>query len=161
MKIESSDIQEAAMEPKFHRYGPFTGYSFLKEAASTFYKREYNVDIDPEKEVAILFGGKAGLVEISQCLLNEGDIALVPDPGYPDYWSGIAIAKARMHMMPLMEENEYLPDFSTIPKNILEQAKMMFLNYPNNPTGAIANKEFFEEIIWLAGELRLQWATLK
>jgi L-glutamine---4-(methylsulfanyl)-2-oxobutanoate aminotransferase len=144
--------QEAVENPLFHKYSPFRGYSFLKEAAAKFYKREYDVDIDPETEVAVLFGGKAGLIEVSQCLLNEGDTALVPDPGYPDYWSGIALAHAQMEPMPLLEENQYLPDYSKIDLGILDEAKLMFLNYPNNPTGAIATSEFFSETVELAND---------
>ncbi len=145
-------LREAALNPKYHGYSPFTGYSFLKKAVSDFYRREYGVDIDAETEVAILFGGKAGLVEISQCLLNPGDIALVPDPGYPDYWSGIVMAKAQMYSMPLLIENSFLPDYQQIPVEVLEKSKIMFLNYPNNPTGAIASKEFFEDTIRFAKE---------
>lgn len=143
-------LQKAAANPKYHKYSPFRGYSFLKEAVAKFYKREYNVTIDPEKEVAILFGGKAGLVEIPQCLLNPGDVVLVPDPGYPDYWSGVALARAEMAMMPLRDENGFLPDYRELKEDIVKKAKLMFLNYPNNPTGAIATKAFFEETVSFA-----------
>ncbi|MGM0844885.1 MAG: pyridoxal phosphate-dependent aminotransferase [Bacillota bacterium] len=142
--------QEAVVNPLFHKYSPFRGYPFFKKAAAEFYKREYDVDIDPETEVAVLFGGKAGLIEVSQCLLDEGDIALVPDPGYPDYWSGVSLAKAEMVSMPLHESNEYLPDYSQIDEKALQKAKLMFLNYPNNPTGAIATEDFFSETVGLA-----------
>ncbi|GLB60434.1 pyridoxal phosphate-dependent aminotransferase [Cytobacillus sp. NCCP-133] len=138
-------LQSASEKPINHKYSPFQGFSYLKKAAAEFYKREYNVDIDPETEVAILFGGKAGLVEIPQCLLNPGDSVLVPDPGYPDYWSGVALAKAEMVMMPLREKNSFLPDYSELTNEQLDGAKIMFLNYPNNPTGAVANEEFFKE----------------
>ena len=148
-------LQEEAANPKFHRYSPFTGHAFLKEAISTFYKREYNVDIDPEKEVAVLFGGKAGVVEISQCLLNPGDICLVPDPGYPDYLSGIAIANAEVSTLPLTAENNFLPDYDLVDKKILEKAKMMFVNYPNNPTGAVATKEFYEDTVRIADKYQI------
>ncbi|WP_421385094.1 pyridoxal phosphate-dependent aminotransferase [Bacillus salacetis] len=144
--------QAAVSNPLFHKYSPFRGYSFMKEAAAEFYKREYNVDIDPETEVAVLFGGKAGLIEVSQCLLDEGDIALVPDPGYPDYWSGVSLARAEMAPMPLRVENDFLPDYSEIVEDVLQAAKLMFLNYPNNPTGAIATSNFFEETVKLAKE---------
>ncbi|WP_113927798.1 pyridoxal phosphate-dependent aminotransferase [Bacillus sp. P14.5] len=144
--------EEAVGNPLFHKYSPFRGYTFFKEAASEFYKREYNVDIDPETEVAVLFGGKAGLIEVSQCLLDEGDISLVPDPGYPDYWSGVSLAKAEMVPMPLHEKNEFLPDYSLLDEAVLRKAKLMFLNYPNNPTGAIATADFFAETVELAKE---------
>ncbi|MFZ3589566.1 pyridoxal phosphate-dependent aminotransferase [Bacillus sp. DJP31] len=144
-----TSLREAAANPQYHKYSPFRGQQFLKEAAVTFYKREYGVNLDPDKEVAILFGGKAGLVEVPQCLLNPGDLALVPDPGYPDYWSGVELARGKMEFMPLKAENDFLPDYNEIDQAVLEKAKLMFLNYPNNPTGAIATKEFFEETVQL------------
>ena len=143
-------LQVAAEQPTNHKYSPFRGYSHLKKAVSQFYKKEYDVDLDPESEVAILFGGKAGLVEIPVCLLNPGETVMVPDPGYPDYLSGIALAKAETVMMPLREENNFLPNYKEIEEHELEKAKLMFLNYPNNPTGAIATKEFFAETISLS-----------
>ena len=143
-------LQEAAVNPLNHKYSPFQGFSYLKEATANYYQREYGVTLNPDKEVAILFGGKAGLVEIPQCLLNPGDTVLVPDPGYPDYWSGVALAKAEMVTMPLKEQNEFLPDFNELSKEDIAKAKLMFLNYPNNPTGATATKEFFEETVNLA-----------
>jgi L-glutamine---4-(methylsulfanyl)-2-oxobutanoate aminotransferase len=143
-------MQEAAADPANHKYSPFQGHRYLKQAAADFYKREYDVTIDPDKEVAILFGGKAGLVEIPQCLLNQGDTVLVPDPGYPDYLSGVALANAEMVRMPLREKNHFLPDYNELPSEEIERAKLMFLNYPNNPTGAQATKEFFQETVKLA-----------
>ncbi|MBT2729422.1 pyridoxal phosphate-dependent aminotransferase [Bacillus sp. ISL-75] len=145
-------LQDAAANPLNHKYSPFQGHRYLKQAAADFYLREYGVTIDPDKEVAILFGGKAGLVEIPQCLLNPGDTILVPDPGYPDYWSGVALAKAEMVTMPLREENNFLPDYCELDKSVLSKAKLMFLNYPNNPTGATATHEFFDETIKLASD---------
>ncbi|WP_085524619.1 pyridoxal phosphate-dependent aminotransferase [Tuberibacillus sp. Marseille-P3662] len=143
-------MQQAVAKPKYHRYSPFQGYRFFKEAVAQFYKREYDVDIDPETEVAILFGAKAGLVEISQCLLNEGDTALVPDPGYPDYWSGLALAGAEMAMMPLKEANGFLPDYTELPTEVLNNSQLMFLNYPNNPTAATATADFFRKTVDIA-----------
>jgi L-glutamine---4-(methylsulfanyl)-2-oxobutanoate aminotransferase len=145
-------LQKASANPRYHKYSPFRGYQFLKEAVAVFYEREYNVKLNPEKEVAILFGGKAGLVEIPQCLVNPGDVVLVPDPGYPDYWSGIALARAKMEMMPLKEENYFLPDYNELSSQVVEKAKLMFLNYPNNPTGAIATKEFFADTVSFAAK---------
>ncbi len=144
------ELKRAADNPVYHKYSPFTGHAFLKEAVATFYKREYDVDIDPESEVAILFGAKTGLVEISQCLLNEGDTALLPDPGYPDYMSGIAMANANPVFMPLLEKNNFLPNYQHLNQADLEAAKLLFLNYPNNPTAGVANKEFFDETIEVA-----------
>lgn len=140
-------LKLAADHPENHKYPPFQGKAELKEAAAEFYQREYGVHLEPEKEIAILFGGKAGLVELPQCLLNPGDTMLVPDPGYPDYWSGAALAKVHMEMMPLKEENNFLPSFDNIPEETANKAKMMILNYPNNPTGAIATEEFFQQTV--------------
>ncbi|GMA49444.1 hypothetical protein GCM10025857_08010 [Alicyclobacillus contaminans] len=85
-------LREAALDPSTHRYPPFTGLPELKAAVAAFYAREYGVSLNPDTEVAVLFGGKTGLVELSEIYLNPGDVALVPSPGYPDYWSGIALA---------------------------------------------------------------------
>ncbi|MDY7221593.1 pyridoxal phosphate-dependent aminotransferase [Halalkalibacterium halodurans] len=145
-------LQEAAENPLYHRYAPFSGYPFLKEAVSKYYEREYGVSVDPKTEVAVLGGAKTGLVEVSQCFLNPGDMALVPDPGYPDYWSGIAIAGGSMYGMPLKKELGFHPDLRGIPAPVLYEAKLMFLNYPNNPTGAVATEELFAEAIELAEE---------
>ncbi|RXZ80207.1 pyridoxal phosphate-dependent aminotransferase [Paenibacillaceae bacterium] len=140
-------LQQAATNPLYHRYPPFSGFSFLKEAVAQRYKEDYGVELDPNKEVAILFGGKTGLVEISQCLLNPGDVCLVPDPGYPDYWSGVALAGGRMSYMPLTADNRFLPDYTAIDKQTASDAKLMFINYPNNPTGAVANAEFYADTV--------------
>lgn len=143
-------LQKAVDNPIHHKYSPFRGNDFFKEAIAEFYKRDYNVTLDPKTEVAVLFGGKAGLVEIPQCLLNEGDTVLVPDPGYPDYWSGVALAKAKMEYMPLEEVYHFLPNYEEIDERVLDEAKLMFLNYPNNPTGAVATSKFFERTVELA-----------
>jgi aminotransferase len=143
-------LKQAADNPLYHKYPPFRGFPFLKEAVARRYKEDYGVEVDPQTEVAILFGGKTGLVEISQCLLNPGDVCLVPDPGYPDYWSGVALAGAEMAFMPLLEGNGFLPDYDSIPEEALRRAKLMFLNYPNNPTSAVASREFYEETVRFA-----------
>ncbi|SFB11099.1 aminotransferase [Lentibacillus halodurans] len=143
-------LQAAAEDPINHKYSPFQGFDYLKQAVSDFYQCEYDVSIDPYQEVAVLFGAKAGLIELSQCLLNPNDTALLPDPGYPDYLSGIAMADARPNFMALQRENHFLPDYSTIPEHTLDQTKLMFLNYPNNPTAATATKAFYDETVKLA-----------
>ncbi|MFD2612088.1 pyridoxal phosphate-dependent aminotransferase [Paenibacillus gansuensis] len=143
-------LQEEAANPLYHKYPPFSGFPFLKEAIAQRYKEDYNVDLDPETEVAILFGGKTGLVEINQILLNPGDVCLVPDPGYPDYWSGVALSGAEMKMMPLRESNAFLPDYTALSPSDLDRAKLMFINYPNNPTAAVAPASFYEDTVRLA-----------
>ncbi|MFX3624092.1 MAG: pyridoxal phosphate-dependent aminotransferase [Ectobacillus sp.] len=145
-------LQTAAEQPLHHKYPPFRGQPALKEAIAIFYEREYGVKLNPETEVAILFGGKAGLVELPLCFTEPGDTILVPDPGYPDYWSGVSLARAKMEMMPLLASNHFLPDYDEIASETANQAKLMFLNYPNNPTGAVATKEFFDKTVQFAGK---------
>jgi L-glutamine---4-(methylsulfanyl)-2-oxobutanoate aminotransferase len=140
-------LKQAAENPKYHKYPPFRGFPFLKEAIVQRYKEDYGVTLNPDTEVAVLFGGKTGLVELSQCLLNPGDVCLVPDPGYPDYWSGVALAGAEMAFMPLKAENGFLPDYSALNQQQLNKAKLMFLNYPNNPTAATATREFYQDTV--------------
>ncbi|WCN36519.1 pyridoxal phosphate-dependent aminotransferase [Aneurinibacillus uraniidurans] len=140
-------MQREAANPLHHKYSPFQGRDELKEAIAHWYKQERGVELDPYTEVAILFGGKVGLVELSNIFLNPGDVCLVPDPGYPDYWSGVAMAGGVMEMMPLRAENDFRPDFTKIAPDVADRAKMMFLNYPNNPTGAVATPELIEEAV--------------
>jgi len=142
--------RRAAADPVTHKYIAFGGLKTLKEAAARWYARHYEVALDSETEICILIGAKLGLQEISLCLLNEGDFCLMPDPSYPDYWSGVALAGARPYGMPLTAENHYLPDLTAIPEEVLLGAKLMFLNYPTNPTGAVANPAFFADVVEFA-----------
>lgn len=145
-------LQEAAQDPQNHKYSPFRGVQELRQAAADFYKREYNVEIDPDTEVAILGGTKIGLVELPMAILNPGDYMLLPDPGYPDYLSGVVLADVHYHVMPLVAENDFLPDYSQLPDEVKKRAKLLYLNYPNNPTGGTANLAFFEETVRFAKE---------
>ncbi|MDT2292127.1 aminotransferase class I/II-fold pyridoxal phosphate-dependent enzyme [Paenibacillus larvae] len=145
-------MKTSGRKPLYHKYPPFSGYSFLKEAICRRYLEDYGFSLDPETEVAILFGGKTGLVEISQCLLNPGDVCLVPDPGYPDYLSGVSLAGGKTVMMPLLSENGFLPVFENLPSDEVTKAKLMFLNYPNNPTAAVATADFYDKAIAFAAE---------
>ncbi|ETP69156.1 aminotransferase [Planomicrobium sp. HSC-17F08] len=148
-------MQEAVADPKNHKYSPFRGIPEMRQAAADFYKREYGVDIDPDTEVAVLAGTKIGLVELPLVFLNPGELMLLPDPGYPDYLSGTPLAEARFETFPLKAENGFLPDYAEIPHEAKEQAKLMYLNYPNNPTGAVATPRFFEETVAFAKENEL------
>ncbi|MBP2079514.1 pyridoxal phosphate-dependent aminotransferase [Oceanobacillus polygoni] len=145
-------LQQSSAEPNTHKYSPFRGTTELKQAAADFYKREYNVDLDPESEVAVLFGTKIGLVELPLALMNDKELLLLPDPGYPDYLSGVGLANVRHEVMPLLRENNFLPDYDKLSSKQLEEAKLLYLNYPNNPTGATASKSFFEETVKLGKE---------
>ncbi|WP_332651117.1 pyridoxal phosphate-dependent aminotransferase [Lysinibacillus sp. 54212] len=145
-------LQRSAMDPQTHKYSPFRGVQELKQAAADFYKREYNVDIDPEKEVAILGGTKIGLVELPLAILNPGDTMLLPDPGYPDYLSGVALADVQFDTMPLEAKNRFLPDYEALSEEVTSRAKLMYINYPNNPTGGTADKHFFDKTVGFARE---------
>jgi len=145
-------LQEAAEDSQTHKYSPFRGLEELKEAAAQFYHTQYGVEIDPKTEVAILSGTKAGLVELPMCLLNEGELMLLPDPGYPDYLSGVVLANVNYATFSLTKDNEFLPDYDSIPLEKKEKAKLMYLNYPNNPTGATADRSFFERTVAFAKE---------
>ena len=148
-------LQDAAEDPLTHKYSPFRGTNELKQAAVNFYKREYNVDLDVDTEVAILFGTKIGLVELPLAMMNDGELMLLPDPGYPDYLSGVGLANVRFETMPLLAENQFLPDYDQLTDTQKEQAKLMYLNYPNNPTGAVATNAFFDETVALAKQAHI------
>lgn len=145
-------LQTAVTNPQTHRYSPFTGLQEFKEAIVNFYKREYDVDIDPTTEVAILGGAKIGLVELPMAMLNPGDSMLLPDPGYPDYLSGVVLGDVRFDTMPILAENGFLPDYSQLSDEVKSRAKLMYLNYPNNPTGATADLAFYNETVQFAKE---------
>lgn len=145
-------LQEAAENPQNHKYSPFRGIAELRQAAADFYKREYDVEVNPDTEVAILGGTKIGLVELPLAVLNPGDTMLLPDPGYPDYLSGVVLGDVNFEVMPLFSENNFLPDYDALSKEVKEKAKLLYLNYPNNPTGGTATPEFFEETVRFAKE---------
>ncbi|UDK95295.1 pyridoxal phosphate-dependent aminotransferase [Lysinibacillus sphaericus] len=145
-------LQEAAENPQHHKYSPFRGIAELRQAAADFYKREYNVTINPDTEVAILGGTKIGLVELPMAVLNPGDTMLLPDPGYPDYLSGVVLGDVQYDVMPLFAENNFLPDYDALSDEVKDRAKLLYLNYPNNPTGGTATLEFFEETVRFAKE---------
>ncbi|EOT26468.1 pyridoxal phosphate-dependent aminotransferase [Enterococcus saccharolyticus] len=143
-------LQQAAEKPANHKYSQFRGNHFFKQAAADFYLEHYGVTLDPETEIAVMGGSKIGLVELPLALLNPEDSILLPDPGYPDYLSGVVLAQVQQEFLPLLPENGYLPDYSKLSQEVLEKAKLLFLNYPNNPTGAQATADFFDETVAFA-----------
>ncbi len=148
-------LVESARRPDTHGYTPNGGTPEFRQAVANYYGERFEVELDPNKEVIGLIGSKEGLFNLSQVILNPGDVALVPDPGYPVYSAGAQIAGGRVVNMPLLKENGFLPDFKAIAPADLEKAKLLWLNYPNNPTGAIAPMRFFEEAILFAREHHL------
>ncbi|SDD42675.1 aminotransferase class I/II-fold pyridoxal phosphate-dependent enzyme [Sporomusa acidovorans] len=125
------------------------GVPDLLDAISQWY-RKFDVELDPETEIHSLIGSQDGLAHIALCLVNPGDVVLVPDPGYPIFSAGPLIAGAELYRMPLIAANNYLPDLNTIEESVLKRAKMMILNYPNNPLAATAPRSFLEQVVAFA-----------
>jgi LL-diaminopimelate aminotransferase len=140
-------LVESARQPDMHGYGQSGGSDSLRNAFAAYYLRRFGIKLDPDREVLGLIGSKEGLFNLSQVIVNKGDLVLLPDPGYPVYEVGTVITQAERYFMPLLEENNFLPDLEAIPEDIARRAKLMWLNYPNNPTGAVAPCEFFKEVI--------------
>jgi len=145
-------LYRAAKDSKNHRYPTYEGMLQFREAVATWYKKRFNVELDPEREVLTLIGAKEGVGHIPLAFINEGDIALIPDPGYPVYRAGVTFAGGIPHTMPLLKENNFLPDLNKIDKTIAKKTKLIFLNYPNNPISSIADKDFFKKVVEFAKE---------
>ncbi len=148
--IES--VCQAAHDPTNHRYPETAGLPELRQAIAEWYAARFGVTLDPDKEVLPLIGSKEGIGHMALCFIEPGDLALVPDPGYPPFSMGTILAGGEPHFMPLKEENDFLPDFEAIPAKVANKAKLMWLNYPNNPTGAIADLDFFNKAVHFAQE---------
>ncbi len=131
----------AARRPDRHAYQPYGGTPAYKAAWAAYYARRFGVTLDPETQVVGLIGSKEGIFHLVQALVNPGDVVLVPDPGYPVYAAATRIAGGQVVPMPLRAENDFFPDFAAIPETLARRAKILWLNYPNNPTGATASLE--------------------
>ncbi len=141
---------QAAHDPVNHRYPETIGLPELRQAIAEWFERRFGVAFNPVKEVLPLIGSKEGIGHMALCFIEPGDLALVPDPGYPPFSLGTILAGGKSYFMPLKEENDFLPDFKAIPDEVADKAKLMWLNYPNNPTGAIAGLDFFEKAVLFA-----------
>ncbi|MGH7808025.1 MAG: LL-diaminopimelate aminotransferase [Thermodesulfobacteriota bacterium] len=140
-------LKKAAEDPSNHRYPSYEGMLSFREAAANWYKERFGVKVDPKTEVVTLIGSKEGIAHTPLAFVNPGDVVLVPDPGYPVYSVAASFAGAVSYQMPLLKENDFLPDLDAIPEEIRKKAKLMFINYPNNPTSAVTEKDFFEEVV--------------
>jgi LL-diaminopimelate aminotransferase len=143
-------LHAAADDPATHRYPESDGLPELRHAIAAWYQQRFGLTFDPDKEVLPLIGSKEGIANIAYCLIDPGDVALVPDPGYPVYAIGTMFAGGEPYYMPLKEEDGFLPDLNAIPEDIARRAKVLWLNYPNNPTAAVADLAFFEEAVRFA-----------
>lgn len=143
-------LDRAARKPENHQYPSYSGMGSFRAVAAKWCKKRFNLDLDPATEIVTLIGSKEGIAHFPLAFLNAGDIALVPTPAYPVYHSGTLFAGGVSHFMPLTKENNFLPDLNAIPEEVAKKAKIMFLNYPNNPTGATADADFFEQVVAFA-----------
>jgi LL-diaminopimelate aminotransferase len=142
-------LADACYSPDSHHYPSFYSPMPLKKAIAAWYERQYGVKCDPETEVLPLLGSADGLFHIHTCLLDPGDVALVPDPCYPAYIAGVKVAGGIVEALPLLRKNDFLPDLDSIPPEVARRAKMIWVNYPNNPTAAHASLEFYERLaLW-------------
>jgi LL-diaminopimelate aminotransferase len=140
-------LNKAAFDPANHRYPSYTGMDDFNHAVCKWYKRRFNVALDYSSEAVTLIGSKEGIAHIPLAFINPDDVALVPNPGYPVYEIGVKFAGGKVHFMDLKKENDFLPDLDAVPKDIAKKAKLMFINYPNNRTSAVADMSFFNKVV--------------
>ena len=140
-------LRESVSAAENHRYASYRGLSDLRKAIAEWYRNRFGVVLDPDGEVLPLLGSKEGIGHIPLAFINNGDTVLIPSPAYPVYRAGVTFAGGEIYFMPLLPENNFLPDLGKIPESVASKAKMMFLNYPNNPTSAVAAEPFFSEVL--------------
>jgi len=149
-KLIIERLKMAAENPENHRYPPYEGMIEFRRAVAQWYERRFHIKLNPETEVLSLIGSKEGIAHIPLAFVNPGDYVLVPSPGYPVYRVSTLFAGGTPYFLPLRKENGFLPNLSEVPKKVAEKAKIIFINYPNNPTSATAEKPFFEEVVAFA-----------
>jgi len=140
-------LQESAADPANHRYPSYFGLADLRESISRWYSERSGVELDPATEILPTLGSKDGISHVPLALVDPGDVVLAPDPGYTVYVTGAIMAGADPHIMPLTAENLWLPDLDAIPSDVAGKARLMWLNYPNNPTAATADHQFLERAV--------------
>ncbi len=137
----------ALRDPRTHDYPTNHGTQEFRETVAAFYRDRFGVELDPASEVLPVLGGKEGVAHVALVCLDPGDVCLSPDPGYPPYTSGPVFAEAEVHYLPLEEENGFVPDLDAIPAEVARRANLLYLNYPNNPTGAVVPDGYFERAV--------------
>jgi len=148
-------MKKAVEKPAHHRYPSYEGMLTFREAVAGWYGKRFRVKLDPRGEILSLIGSKEGIGHIPLAFVNPGDTVLVPSPGYPVYPIGTLFAGGESYFMPLKEENSFLPDLARIPRRVLQKSKIIFINYPNNPTSAVAPRAFYEEVIKIAAKYNI------
>ncbi len=144
------EMKRAVDDPANHQYPSYSGMSDFKEAVAWWYGERFNVALDLDSEVVSLIGSKEGIAHLPLAFINPGDVALVPSPAYPVYNIATLFAGGESHVMPLLAQNNFLPDLEAIPPEVADRAKLMFINYPNNPTSAVADLDFFRRVVAFA-----------
>jgi len=150
-----ASMVEAVRDPSTHSYPSYEGLYSYRKAVADWYQERFAVELDPEKEVVSLIGSKEGIAHFPFCYINEGDLALIPDPGYPVYKTAVLLAGGQVEALPLKKENNFLVELDNISKESLERAKLLYINYPNNPTAAMATREFFQKVVKLASRYEI------
>ncbi|MGN6257748.1 MAG: LL-diaminopimelate aminotransferase [Solirubrobacterales bacterium] len=145
-------MQEAVANPAYHQYPSNRGRDEFRQGFSEFYDRRFGVEIDPKSEVIPAIGAKECIYNLCFAFLDPGDVALASDPGYPVYTGGPLLAGAKAELLPLVPELGFAPDLTAVPADVAARARLMFINYPNNPTGAILPEGFFETVVSFAKE---------
>ena len=140
-------LQKAAENPDHHKYPLYSGMNVFRDVVAQWYKNRHGVELCPATEICSLIGCKEGIAHFPLAFVNPGDVVLIPEPSYPVYNSGTLFAGGEPHFIPLKEDNAFLPDFEAVDKNVLQKAKIIWVNYPNNPTGATANKDFYARLV--------------
>jgi len=148
-------LYQASKDPRNHKYALDQGMLVLRQAIADWYKRRFNVDLNPETQILPLIGSKEGIAHMPLAFVNRGEYVLSPNPSYPPYRGSAILSDGKVQDMPLLEKNNFLPDFKKIPLPARKKAKLMFLNYPNNPTGAIADAEFYRKAIDFASKYNI------
>lgn len=136
--------------PRTHRYPQAKGMPRFRRSVSQWLKNRFDIDFNPDSEILALIGSKEGIAHLCMTYLNPGDCVLVCDPAYPVHFNGVILARGRVYSLPLLEKNNYLPELHKVPSSVLKKSKILFLNYPNNPTGAICDKEFLKDAVEFA-----------
>ncbi len=144
------EMKRAVDDPANHQYPSYSGMTDFKEAVARWYGERFSVDLDPASEVVSLIGSKEGIAHLPLAFINPGDVSLVPSPAYPVYHIATLFAGGESYFMPLLSENDFLPDLDLIPEDVADRAKLMFINYPNNPTSAVADLDFFRRVVSFA-----------
>ena len=140
-------LKRASEDPENHKYPSYVGMKAFREAVSGWYRRRFGIELDPDREIITLIGSKEGIAHFPLAFVEEGDVVLCPDPAYPVYSIGTKFAGGEPYFMPLLEENDFLPDLGAVPRDIAERAKILWINYPNNPTSVDANEDFYRDLI--------------